>query len=333
MSDSLDQVISKIHKLSAMAQYGTEHEASVAAGMMQALLAKHNLDMAQIAVNANTGPAHAARVKEQSKMAAMYKFQRTLMSSVADNNFCRAFVGEVRVPHEKKKGQFRTVKRFSLLGSKVNVTVALHMYEYLMQTMDRLLPYSGMEKRGKDALLWLDGCSDRLGNRLWQRKQEMIRASKKQEEERQAAARHPSAAPSVNALVLSDVYSSEDDLNQDHVWNFEPGTTARNRKLAEAKRNAMTAEDLAAQEARWAKQAAEWEAEKVAKLAAETPAQRAKREAKEAREDQRRKEKQEREWAKYSERASHPAYLDGRAAANEIGLDAQVEEEMKRRIG
>jgi hypothetical protein len=333
MSESLESVMAKIQKLSAMAAGGTEHEASNAASLMQALLAKHNLDMATVEANAPVKSGPAARVKETSNSAAMYKFQRDLMARVADNNFCKTFIVDRKVPHERKKGEYRTVKRFQLLGSKVNVTVALHMYEYLSQTMDRLLPYTGMEKRGKNALLWLEGCGDRLGTRLWRQKQDALNAAHREAEERKARQPHPSAAPEANALTLVDVYSSEDDLNYDAVHGLELGTTARSRLEAKARLAARSSTELAAQEAKWKEQDARWEAEKAAKLAAETPAAKAKREAREKREQEKADARFNRQWQKDHARQSSEAYRAGHRTADQIGLDTQVGNTKQESIG
>lgn len=335
MSDQTiqDSVIDKIHKLSAMANHGTEHEASNAASLIQALLAKYNLDMAQVTQRApeKVGIGDSARVRQTGNNAAMYKFQQTLMRYVADNNFCSSFIVTVDVPHEKKFGETRSVKRFNLLGSKMNVTVALHLYDYLTQTMDRLLPYQGMEKRGKNALLWLDGCSSRLGYRLYMKKQEMIKESEAQRAEQQAS-QTPSASPTEGALVLADVYSSEEDLNQDFLYGWKPGATAQYRRDAQARAASRTQAELAEMEAGWAKIEAEEKRKKAERLAKETPSQRQARLDRERRDQERRDAKWDREANRNQAKVNNPAWRAGSRAGDEIGLDTQVTNQPKRRI-
>jgi hypothetical protein len=115
------------------------------------------------------------------------------------------------------------------------------MYDYLVETLDRLLPYQGMQKRGREALLWLEGASDRIGERLNAKRRAMEEESRRKRDEAQANATTTSSTPGT-ALVLSDVYSTEEDYNTDFEYGLEPGTTARKRKEAEARNAAWQAE-------------------------------------------------------------------------------------------
>jgi hypothetical protein len=159
--------------------------------------------------------------------------------------------------------------------------------------MERLCPYD--DKRGRSANSWLSGCTDGLSSRLYQLRQEAERSSR--------ATREDQPRGNGRDLVLTDVYSSEDDLNNDMRWGYEAGTTARNRREREA---------------RWAAAA---EARKnEPPRAPETPEERAKREKADARYYARFRRQRERANA----RVDHHAYEQGSYAGESIGLDKQV---------
>jgi len=326
MSDTTENaIVAKIRKLLAIqtAAGATEAEAANAATLVQRLLQAHNLEMSEVEAKAGAGAIHEERRKTDIDMAAMYGYQRELMQTIAKNNFCMYFVEERKVPHERKSGQFRVAKRHVLLGRKANIVSSEIMYNYLIQTMDRLLPWQGMEKRGKNTLLWLAGCTDRLTMRLRDERRKQERESEQAKAEQKARASHPGAAPGENALVLSEVYSSEEDLNTDALRGLEPGSTARKRKEYDA----------------WY---AKWLAERRdnppavvegAKPKPETEAQRRKRQEREARQEQKADERWRREYSKMQARVNDPAYQAGVKAGANISLNQQVNAERTKRIG
>lgn len=356
MSDTTlpDNVLTKIRKLLALAadKRGNEHECAVAAEMAQSILAQYGLEMAQLGDVVNDDPA-SKRAKVSHDRSAMYNYQRVLMEHVAKTHFCRYFTVE---EFAESFGKTRKVRRHQLLGRSINVQAATMVYDYLIDTMDRLLPWQGMEKRGKNALAWLDGCSSRLGERLDQKRRDMEAESERKKQEEATRSRHPSAAPAGNALVLADAYGSEDDLNTDFMYGYEPGTTARNRAAHEAeyaakqaKRNTLVAEGMDADKAWYIAHgySESWYAAKLEKDAAraaeqavvlakaeakanksETDAQRAKREQREKRDEQAYYDRLNRTNSKIY----HPAYMAGRQTGENIGLDTQVKSDSRKVI-
>ena len=199
---------SRIAKLVALARAdrGNEHEAASASAKVQALLAEYNLEMSQVLADDGPVDPDAERTKVDGVLVTETQWQRKLIDAIADCNFC------MRIGQWDTDADRRT---YTFIGRKVNVSVTLSIYSYLTATIDRLNPFS--DRRTKAHRFWKEGCADRLAERLYQQKWESEAQSRKD------------AAPrgDGSSLVLSDVYSSEDDLNSDLYYGYEPGTTPR----------------------------------------------------------------------------------------------------------
>jgi hypothetical protein len=286
-------VVSRVQKLLAMAndKRGNENETTVAMIKAQDILAEYNLTIAQIGV-ASDAP-ETVRGKKATKFAAANDWQVLLMSAVAQGNFCMSWIDIVQEGSQK-------FKRHMLLGRQVNVVVAEEMYQYLNDSMHRLLKsdlpefYSVGSKFGQS---WLKGCTSRIVSRLREQR-------KRAEAEKRARDGEPNRGNGSD-LTLADVYSTEDDLNWDFLYGFTPGTTSANRRAREAELNAMkTAQDM----------------QRAEKMIDETPAQKRKREADSARYEAKWRKRYEREQNKMD----HDAYRLGAEKGREIGLETQV---------
>lgn len=350
MSDTQisDAVLSRVRKMLAFAndKRGNENETANAAALAQQIIAEYGLELAQLESHTATA-ADTSRGKVQHDRAAMYAYQRGLMEGIAKTHFCRYFTTEI---YAESFGKMRKVKRHVLLGRSINVQAATMIYDYLVDTMDRLLPWQGTDKRGREALLWLEGCSARLVERLAEKRREMQRESEAKRREDEVRSRHPGATSSGTALVLADAYSSEDDFNSDFLAGLEPGTTARRRCEAQAVQMTRAADidrrtaELKAQginddlvfylargysmedAKRWTTPAQEV-AIKVSRP--ETDAQRRKREQKAENEQYRR----HRQYERNTRRTRETAYQAGHAKGVDIGLNQQVSGTDKKRIG
>lgn len=332
-------LIARIQKLLALstARGATEGEAAVASSKAQELLAEHNLTLAEV-----TDQPAETRKKAAHDAAAMYRYQRSLMKALARNNFCMHFLSEVwsddprgrRENLEGKRGRY--VKRHMLLGRQVNVTVTKLTYDYLIATMDRMLPWQGMDKRGKDALLWLTGCADRLIERLGQRRREMEAASQAKKD---VAAPTPGAGFTMGSalVVLTDVYGSEEELNRDALYGLKPGTTAQQRRERAAKE-----QEIEAEMARLVAEGVDrsdawylahgWTIPPKTEEKEETEAQKRRREEREERSNDRYWERWQRQQNRLNQHKSTAAYLAGRETGEKIGLDQQIDKKERRAI-
>jgi hypothetical protein len=308
-----ESVVSRVRKLLALAgNNSNENEAQAAAAKAQAILAEYNLEISQIG---DAEPsADATREKDVGSVAATADWQVTLMAALAEANFCLHWTTETLARRMDGTGKLRMRRRHSLIGRQVNIIVVKEMYTYLLQAMERLCPYG--DRRDRSTRSWYQGCSDRLRSRL----QEQRAASEAESRKRRGETPRGSGTD----LVLSDVYSSEEDLNNDLRYGYAPGTTAAHR---------------AERDARWAAQRASYEAELAARhstnpVAPEAKKQESERERlkREAR-DRRWYESYQRRQAREEAKVDRWAYNQGSSTGRDIGLDRQVEKSKAAQIG
>lgn len=235
-----DAVLEKIGKLLAMANNdgASENERNMAQDHVQRLLQVHNLSLSQV-----ENASGKASVEKREKVAfgsAVRPWQVKIMEALARSNFCLSQV--------IKSNQQGVAARHAVIGRAVNVEATRLTYEYLLGALRRELGQAGYSeteprvtsrgtKYSKQGQWFLEGAALRLSERLEERRRQAEADSKAAEEARQAASNG-----SGRELVLSDVYGSEADLNNDALNNFPPGTTAarrRQREEEEMKREAQ----------------------------------------------------------------------------------------------
>lgn len=231
-----EAVIDKVRKLLALAKGNdNEHQAEAATNKARELLEAYNLDLTIVGKETNK---FAPRDKQKLR-GGLYTWQRDLWNITANLNFCKYWyikgtTAGSRYEHE-------------LLGSKANVISTQIMAQYLQDTIERLAREWMMQNRPglsiftKEAIAYREGIASRLVNRMWKLRSDRLR----EEEERLKAERANNAARGVyteNALVLSDVISTEEDLNDDHLWGWPPGTSARKRKERDARNEELERE-------------------------------------------------------------------------------------------
>ena len=315
----MDAVISKVRKLLAMANgNANEHEAAVAAQKAQALLEAYNLDMAIINRATNT---HAPR-KDEKKSGGLYKWQRDLWYATAVLNFCRYYYH--RGLHAGSSYEHQ------LIGSHANVIGAEIMARYLEQTIERLARQWVAENRPgrsifiKEAIAYREGLASRISERLWTKRYEQQEADRKTREAERARNR-AQGINTENALVLQDVINTEEDLNNDHIYGWPAGTSAKNR--AQREREKEVAEAAAAE---LLKQQEAWDAAH--------PEEAARRKAQEEAEMKRQRDKY---WNKtYRERKATPeeerrrlaSFHEGYREGQNVSLDRQVDAKTARKL-
>jgi Protein of unknown function (DUF2786) len=318
-SEISDSVVRKIQLLLKLAERteGNEVEAAAAMGKAQELLAQYNLDLStvqdKVVAGGSNTPEAAMAKRDYAKVSrsAMYNWQRKLVRAIAEANYCRYWVEETQ---ETRWNRLCNVKRHKVLGRLVNTTAVLIMTDYLMETIERLVPYRGKEKLGRSAISWREGCAARLIERIQEKAEAMRTADYASQGE----------AAYSTAIAVRNMASQEEIGNYD----FINGKGAWARRLENQAKWAEDSKQWAAQrEERDAKELAELEA----KLALETPEQKIKRLRREAKAEEasarysaRYWDRQDRKAEREAARRDHSAYAAGTRTAEKIGLDGQL---------
>lgn len=321
------EVIEKVRKLLALANNNpNEHEAAAAADKAMKLLEAYNLDMSSVE-RTRTG-----RRADEKRQGGLYKWQRNLWHAVARLHFC---------VYEEVKGLTAGSKyEHRVIGSQANVVGTELMADYLVQTIERLTQKHakavGYNVFCRDMIAYREGMASRLVERLntlrWERQREEERKAKEQA----ATTRHPGAAPASNSLVLASVIQTEEDLNNDYLYGYEPGTHARRRAEREARQAAAQAAADQALALRDAQEAAD-PSIREARLAEEA-AREAKRQAEYDKWAKKQAKKQANRKPRYrnatpeEERAMRPSFQQGRSVGDKIGLDTQIDKQTRRAV-
>jgi hypothetical protein len=324
---SNEALYAKISKLLALANNtaATEAEAALASEHVQRLLQEHNLTLAQVEVNA---PSDNKREKTITERSAAYEWQSRLMAALAANGFCLHQVKQQFVPDRGWGAETKLLdgtwvtghreKRHLLVGCPLNIRVAVETYDYLIGAMRRAAEDDGFvwSKRTRELNWFLDGAVTRLVERLSERRRAAEAAS--------AATQAPTGNGTHRELVLSDVYGSEADLNNDTLNNYPPGTTAARRRIRaeeEARRAAVQEELVAAgvdrTEALYRSYGYSEEKAKAFVAESNKPSRRG-----------RGGRGRSQNWTQgdrdYARKINSRAYNSGKSAGSSIGLDGQV---------
>lgn len=353
----LTKVAVLVNKLLALSKDGgaTEAEARLAAEKAQALMEQHNLSMAHIEATGGSSGDEGQRVKDGFSHRQVYKWQRTLMAQIAELNFC--FCREEFETRKKwNEDQYRTTRTsvfngYQIIGRAANVVSTKTMFEYLVHTIERLAREDVKDPAQfftRYAHSFKEGCSDRITERLQQRRQEEVEAQERKKREQQARTQHPASAGSTAvAIYLGDYVQGEIDANTDLRNGREPGVTRQQRLQREARdverqlefeqrsrELRMAMPDASDEEIYWRASGfseetiQHWLGERQKEARPETDAQRRKREAREEREN-------ERNWRRYQKQRSRldgTGYTRGASAGDNVGLDRQIDKGDQRKI-
>ena len=308
-------------------------ERAVAYEKYQQVLLDYNLSQAMVD---QTGSEAEGRREEVKLKAGVYDWQRNLWETVAELNFCLYWCADEYFVREVKTkgwdGTPRTVTRWTrgkqheVVGRVVNTRATINLCTYIeaaieKATRERLVEWLGIDPADADyktrlnqnlysrfAVSFREGAADNIIRRVNDQRRKQLREeqTKAREAAERAAEARSSGDSDGTSLVLASYTSNERDLNRDHARGVEPGTTARERAEAAARK--------VEEERRYA----EW---------AQANPEEAKKQAEEER------KASERYWARrrggYSsgpapKQRDHRAYRQGDDAGARIGLDIQT---------
>jgi len=301
------KTLDKIRKLMNLAKDGaaTEGEASVAMEKARLIMANNNLSMAQLEASGKAGGEGSNRLKTGVKGKALYKYQQSLMRTIADTNFCAVLVDSVY------RNRRHMDVGYTIVGREANVVGVINMFGYLNASLERIVtPHleSNSQRLSRWAVSFKEGAAQRLAERLRERHQEAL-AEQSAKARAQRDAQASSSDNSVSGalvVVMEDFAQAEADANLEHRMGWEPGEAATRRAQGEARaaeykrqeeerRANLTEEEREAEDAARAKDWAKWE------------------------------KQWERETNNFWKNKDQDAYFQGREAADQIGLDSQVD--------
>ncbi|MDE2426300.1 MAG: hypothetical protein KGO96_10390 [Elusimicrobia bacterium] len=295
----------------------SEAEASFASERLQQLLQEHNLTLSEVeARDGDTSTPAAKRTKEEIKRysSKSQAWRETLLRAVAECNFC--------LPYSSLGGLL------IVIGREINVTITKQTYEYLCATFLRLARDAGYplwsKEHRQNFIYFMDGAVSRVSQRLMERRRQAELDGLKQ---RQAG------DGSGTALILSDVYGSEADLNNDFLNNYPAGTTAARRREAqvtnarrEEERQRLVSEGVDSTVA-WYKVHG-YSDERIAAIVADDKKRQRRRESRHNHGAHNWSRSDQAHYRKINSRA----YKSGSEAGSSVGLDDQVGGDDRRRL-
>jgi ElaB/YqjD/DUF883 family membrane-anchored ribosome-binding protein len=180
------KLLDRIRKLLALSTSSNENEAAAAAEKAQALLAEHNLSMFD--VKASDGDDMMKDIIiDNTIVTSSHPWRRPLGSAVAQLYFCTYY-------YTTRRGS--SVNIHSFVGADHNVMVAVMMFKYLLETIDRLAQQGARQvpksEQSPYRVAFRSACTVRLCARIRDR----INAAKRGEIKGEGG----------NALVLASLY-------------------------------------------------------------------------------------------------------------------------------
>lgn len=328
ISEEARKALDKAIKVLEMAQRkeGNEAEAAVATAKFNEILQKYNLDTA--AIEQSRGERSGKR--EEAKLAGgVYLFQRRLWAWAAELNFCLYWTMMGAAPREVRRknwaGKYRVETEWRkafwhrVVGRTINIKATQVLAEYLETAIERVV----MEAVGGEntmrfsryAMSMREGMSDRLCEKMAQRRRELLAEDERQRHEQAEAARAAAreGVSTSTSITLTNYAQAERDANMDHLYG--EGWSAKQ----------------AARRAEEAREEAEAEAE-YARWAAENPEE-ARRQEREQEERMKKHRPRRSSGSSEDRKMDWGAYYRGRDEAEDIGLDTQVGIKDRVRIG
>lgn len=183
MTFDKDKFLDKCRKVLGLTKSPNEHEAARAMERLQAMLAEHNLTMADVATESKS--TDEVKINDLDELYESVPWMRVLATPVAKLYFCRALFNHVYKDrpgttktgvHRKNSGMpvaYKRMDKFSFVGAPHNAAVAVLMFAYLVETINRLSREGAkavpVKQRSKYRTTFRNMCAWRLCQRIEQR--------------------------------------------------------------------------------------------------------------------------------------------------------------------
>lgn len=199
MNDTEDRakLIAKIKKLMALSTSPNENEAARAAEKVQALLAEYNLSMSDVQSTAEDDKIKIFPALKTSSVP----WRRALAAQVAQLYFCDYFYTFVKQPTTSRSCGYIRYDLHNFVGAKHNVDVAVLMFTYLTDTVDRLARDGSLSVPIKERTAYMTSFKHTCALRLCRRINERYEAAK-------AGSPIKSETTGTNLPALTSLYES-----------------------------------------------------------------------------------------------------------------------------
>lgn len=268
LDEETQAVVDRIEKMLRLAANNpNENERAAAEAKAHEYLARFNLDMAT--VEQHGGTENGRRADEKMK-GGHYEYQRDLWRAVAELNFCMywnmvARIEEKKFLPDRAANQFRRhvvvrhERQHRLVGRIHNVILTRTMCEYIEAAVERMVAEdikgTAEQSRGTSANSYRRGCFQRVCERIYEKRREMIAEDERNARDAEIKAREAGKAgvSTGTGITLRSLAQQERDANNDFILG-EDGASARLRAEAVEQRaeNARIAAEIEAENAQWA---------------------------------------------------------------------------------
>ena len=150
-----DRALDKIRKLLALAGSSNQHEAEIAMRRAHELMLRHNIEQtAQHAQHAGAHPPYEVRHLGTPSRRAN-PVEADIVGLLSECFFVEVIRIAIYLPHEGRHAQV-----YEVMGTRANVEMAAHVFQFLLATADRLWRENRRDARvrsGRDRLAYQSG--------------------------------------------------------------------------------------------------------------------------------------------------------------------------------
>ena len=150
VTPAADRVLERIRKLLALAGSANRHEAEAAMQRAHELMLRHNIEAAAAT------EARAFEIRHLGEpLRRTSAVEAAILALLSDSFFVRVIRIPVYLPREGKRGSV-----YELSGTRANLELAVHVYEFLLATAERLWRENRGDRRvqsGRDRLAYQSG--------------------------------------------------------------------------------------------------------------------------------------------------------------------------------
>ncbi len=226
----IDKVLERIRKLLALAGSQNQHEAELAMKKAHELMLRHNIEMTRAKANDSYCVAHLGDPDKRGN-----RVEDAVMALLTEYFFVKVIRIPVYIPLKGKRGGV-----FEIVGTRANVEMAKHVYEFLLATAERLWHANRKDARvqsGRDRLSYQSGVIRGFHDKLSEERVELVGTGLVWRGDAHLDdfyhARHPRITSRRRTVRMSEAHSAGREAGRTIVLHrpIENGPSSGGRKL------------------------------------------------------------------------------------------------------